>query len=679
MRSVAILAFVLSASHLQAEPSLRAATVEALSAESLRSLHDLVASEPNYAGSPGGQRNGDRIAAWFATLGLGVEVQELDVYLPQSGRGAVTITAPERIELPIGERKLAEDPFTGIVGAAPPMNGYSASGVVESEVVYANRGRKEDFELLAEMGVPVEGRIVLARYGGNYRGQKARFAQLHGAAGLIIFSDPADSGFGRGPEYPEGGFANDSSVERGSILALPYPGDPLSPGWAATPGAPHLNPDDVALPRIPVQPIGWGAAQRILERMRGEHAPEEWQGGLDLEYRLTGGEALRVQLEVEQPVRHTRVSNVLARLSGATRPEEVVIIGCHRDAWIHGAHDPHSGLIVVLEAARVFAEAAKNGLRPERTILFAAWDAEEHGIIGSTEWVEANEQSLLRHAVAYINLDAASFGPSFRASASPSLRPLIERLARETAHPLEDEFDSVLESWAGDRPEPRFGDQGGGSDHDAFVNRVGVPCASLGAGGAQGIAYHSAYDTLSWYRKVVGEDYASAHLVAKMAVSLAAELAASPSPPLEPASTARVFSERMRTLAPRLTALGAPEARVDAMLSRADALAARAAAAVSSLHTSRSELVTEALIACDRAWLDDRGLPDREWRRNLLIAPDEDSGYAAWPLPALRWVVERGRPDALDAELTRYEQALDRFERAVGRLEALTADPMQGR
>lgn len=655
-----------------AESALRERVVDSLTADSLRSLHELIASEPSYAGSEGGRRNGERIAQWFESHGLEVERQDLDVYLPRPGTGSVRILSPEQIELPIGERPIEGDVHTQGDDLLFPMNGYSASGVAEGEVVYANQGRKEDFERLIEMGVRIEGRIVLARYGGNFRGHKARFAEMHGAAGLIIYTDPANAGFVRGPMYPEGGYANETSVERGSILTLPYPGDPLTPGWAATPGAARLEPGEVALPKIPVQPIGWDAAEQILVRMDGTRAPDDWRGGLDLEYRVEGGPDLRVRVEVDQAREITRVTNVVGALRGKSRPEELVIVGCHRDAWIHGAHDPHAGLIVVLELARAFGEAAKDGRGPARTILFAAWDAEEHGIIGSTEWVEAHEQRLLRSAVAYVNLDAASFGPRFRASASPSLRPLIAQLAGEVEHPDQAVYRTALDSWVNEDAEPSFGDLGGGSDHDAFVGRVGVPSASLGARGAQGTAYHTAYDTLRWYRQTVGEDYRSALLVARMAGALVTELAESSVPSLDPTSTARVFAMRVEALRPELLELGADPERIDGIITRARESAARAISLPTSGSASRLSAATSALIACDRAWLDEVGLPDRPWRRNLLIGPDEDSGYAAWPVPAMRWAVERRNKEALDEILTRYEDAAARFERALDRLETVT-------
>ncbi|MEM7164768.1 MAG: M28 family peptidase, partial [Planctomycetota bacterium] len=447
-------------------------------ADRLRALHDAVCAEPHPAGTDSDQRMIEKLALTFAELGLQVEVQELRVYIPESVSAAVTVQrwAGQQDAKPI-ELALQERPVTGDTQTAHPQlgigwNAYSASGDVTAEVVYANYGTKSDFDELAKLGIDVRGKIVIARYGRSFRGFKARFAEAAGAVGLLLYTDPADSGYRRGQPYPVGGWCNATSIQRGSIKTLPYPGDPLTPFAVALDSAPRVDPKILALPKIPVQPLGWGAANEILSRMQGTPAPAAWQGALPHHYRIVGGDALRVRMQVDQPRRLKQTANVIGKIEGSQFPDEVVILGCHFDAWTFGAGDPHAGTILLYECARAFAEAAEAGMRPARTILFANWGAEEFGIIGSTEYCEANAFELRENAVAYINLDMAAMGLDFRASAAPLLKSVISDAAAAVEHPS---GQSVLEQWRGDAATPRFGNLGGGSDHVGFYCHLGIP------------------------------------------------------------------------------------------------------------------------------------------------------------------------------------------------------------
>jgi len=398
----------------------------------LREVHELLASEPHVAGTPGDARTIDRIAALLRRYGEGVEgfeveVQEFFPLLARPVKARLEIVgadaAPRRGVLSLGvkEPNLAIDPATAHPDLDIAWNAWSGSGVAEARVVYVNYGRREDFARLAALGVDPRGRIALARYGGNYRGYKAKFAEEAGCVGLVVFTDPADSGFTRGKTWPDGGgWANADCIQRGSLLTLPYVGDPLTPGVFASRDARRLDPAEVRLPRIPVQPIGYGAAQQILMRMKGRAAPVEWKGGLPCDYALEDA-SLTLRLEVEQVRSVTRTANVVARLRGARAPDEQVIVGAHHDAWCFGAADPLAGTICMLEGARNFCELARAGRRPDRTILFCAWGAEEYGILGSSEFVEGDPEIGAR-TVAYINLDMAAMGLKPGASVSPTLR-----------------------------------------------------------------------------------------------------------------------------------------------------------------------------------------------------------------------------------------------------------------
>lgn len=653
--------------------------VAAPSAEKLRAWHDLLGSEPHVAGTPGDEREVARLAEAFRAMGLEVEEHEFWAYLCRPVSAVLQVVTPVAVDLVVKEDILKEDPFTAHPELTPGWNAYSGTGDVTAEVVYANFGTKADFRRLADLGVDVKGKIVLARYGGNFRGYKAKFAQEAGAAGLIIYTDPADSGYCKGLMYPEGGFAGPTCIQRGSILTLDYVGDPLTPFTEATKDAQRLDPKDLALPRIPVQPVGWSSAQQIIGRMKGTAVPEGWQGGLPFPYRLTGGPELTVRLKVEQERSITKTANVIAKLKGTRWPDEMMIVGCHHDAWGFGAADPLAGTIVLMEAARCISDAAKAGHGPARTMVFAAWGAEEYGIIGSTEWVEANRDALVKNAVGYINLDMASMGVEFGSAATPSMQRVIADVARLVPQARGKEGETVFDSWAarskGSQAQGgvRFGDLGGGSDHEAFVCHVGVGAAGFSSGGSQGTSYHSTYDNLQWYRQVVGDDYAPALMNTRMTMLTASRLADAPILPLDFRGYGRETRRHLQELVKRAgeipfpSATGVTQALVQAVKpleDRATAYGVLAGVAAGNLRQLMSSDVTPGdaelaainrrILSMDRAWLSDGGVPGRPWFRNLYVASDEDSGYASWMLPCLRHAVEHQDAGALEAHARTY-------------------------
>jgi N-acetylated-alpha-linked acidic dipeptidase len=660
--------------------------------EHLRTWHELLASEPHVAGSAGDRRTVDRLARAFEAMGLRVEVQEIWPLLAMPVEGRVEIVSPEPVGLSVSEQPLAEDRFVSLPEQMIGWNAYSGSGDVTGEVVYANYGRKEDFAKLHELGVDASGKVALVRYGGNFRGYKAKFAQEAGAAAVLIYTDPADGGYMKGVTYPEGGYANATCIERGSILSLPYPGDPLTPFVEATEHAARLDPGSIDLPRIPVQPIGWGAAGQIVARMTGAAVPEGWQGGLPAAYRLTGGTGLTVRVKVEQTREVTPTFNVIATLRGRSDAEKKVIIGCHHDAWNCGAADPLCGMIALLESARAFASSAARGEFPERSIVFCAWGAEEFGIIGSTEWVEGHRDELTRQGVAYINLDMASMGPEFGASTSPTLRRVVAEAAGAVPQ-ARDPSRSVFQAWVGRGEDPllpempRFGDLGGGSDHIGFWCHALVPSTSLGGGGSKGTSYHSLYDTLPWYWKVVGDDYEPALMVSRMTTATASRLADAPLLPIDPvrygpetrrqladltkrAGVLKMIEGSGREVAPEFARLEGAAVEYERRASRVHAALLRAAGS-GGLSEEPLGRANRLLMALDRAWDDPEGLPGRPWFRNLQAANDEDSGYAAWVLPRLRVVVEHGDAAAIPDAVERYLRVFARLTElvdALGRL-----------
>ena len=679
--AAATIAGAASASATESVDPVRAARLP--SAAALASHHELLASEPHVAGTPGDARMIERLAAQFRAMGEGIEGWEVEVheFFPLLARPvkakleivgldeAATAPGARRGVLSLGvvEPNLAIDPATAHPDLDIAWNAYSASGTIESEVVYANYGRREDFLKLKELGIATRGKIALARYGGNYRGYKAKFAEEAGCAGLVIFTDPADSGFTRGKTWPDGGgWANAECIQRGSLSTLGYSGDPLTPFREATKEAARLDPDAIALPRIPVQPIGYGAAQQILVRMKGAEAPKEWRGGLPCPYPLEGG-PLRLRLEVEQRREIARTANVIARLRGATLPDEEIVVGAHHDAWCFGAADPLAGTICMLESARNFAALAREGVRPDRTLVFAAWGAEEYGIIGSSEFVERDADGLARRAVAYINLDMAAMGLRPGASVSPTLRAAVAQALANA--PGVDEGTTALEIWGKSAAgAPSFGDLGGGSDHVGFWCHAGIPSIALSAGGSEGTSYHSNYDTVAWYRATVGDDYRAARLVTGIVNAVVARLGERDEHTVSPKALVADClrqCESLRALATQKGLAADALARVDAAFA---ALAPLADEAEARLAATPREGDRAALRGLVRAWFSSDGLPGRPWFRNLYAATDRHSGYGSSVWPALREAIEDGDAAALAAAEARYLSVAAELRRGLDAL-----------
>ncbi|MFN9993032.1 MAG: M28 family peptidase [Phycisphaerales bacterium] len=626
---LAIFAEVAAGFQIKIDTELVAKANQTVSSERLRALHDVLASEPHVAGTPGDARTIDRLMSAFTDAGLKPWKHEFVPLLAKPVEAELEIISPERISLSVKEYPALGDSDTDHPDLTIGWNAYSGSGEVTGEVVYAHFGRDEDFARLKELGIDVKDKIVLARYGGNYRGYKVKFAEAAGAKGLIIFSDPADVGFVLGPGYPEGTFYNECCIQRGSIVTLGYQGDPLTPGICATHDAPRLREEETALPRIPVQPIGFGPAREILARMQGERVPEDWQGGFKNPYKLTGGAELLVRLKVIQKRELTPTANVLAQIEGAIYPDEKVIIGCHHDAWNHGAADPTCGTIAVLEAARVLKQLADHGHRPARTIIFATWGAEEFGIIGSSEWVEGNIDDLISNGVAYLNLDMASMGLNFGASATPSLRAVIRECAKLVPAASKSDGSPIIDAGFGD-----IGSLGGGSDHVAFICHAAVPSVAFSSGGSKGSSYHTAYDTLRWYRKTVGEDYASPTMITRMTCAFAIAMGWGDRIPYDPAAN---FAEAATHAQTRSKEPGAHPA-----WAVAHDIFEPAARHVASLPDGETRLVNSRNMKLERVWLSDRtGLSTRPWFRNHLVATDEYSGYGSWVLPAVTGAIKR--------------------------------------
>ncbi|TVR63141.1 MAG: M28 family peptidase [Gemmatimonadales bacterium] len=672
-----------------------ASLAEIPSSDRFRLRLQALSAEPNPAGSEANERVAEYLAEQMAAAGFRIDRYPYDLYMPSpesAHNTVVELVTPIRKPLNLQEYILEEDPFSAHPDLGPGWNAYSGSGDVTAEVVYANYGRLEDFQALEAMGVDLTGKIVIARYGGNFRGYKARYAEDWGAAGVLMYTDPADGGYVSGLTYPEGPFVNESGIQRGSVLT-PLGGDPLTPHGPALPldhpdTPARLDPSETSLLTIPVTPLPYGSAVEILERMTGEAVPSGWQGGLPFTYRVTGGEGLTVRLRVEQPLDFVRATNIIGVLEGTEFPDEWVILGSHFDAWTFGATDPNSGSAMLLELADALGQLAGEGCAPRRSIMIAHWDAEEYGILGSLEWVRQLEEELTEGGVAYINADAAATGRNFGASSSPSLKSVILEAARAVPHP-DRGVGSVYDHYQArfpQEPEPPIGTLGGGSDHVGFVTYIGMPSANIGMSSPTPI-YHTIYDSFAWYERFADPDFVSGPTLATLDGILALRLANADILPYDVARFAADLETHMVALEARARALDTPvemaslrQARERlALASEAFApardrwLADRAGASGDRGGDGASaQEVNRHLRSLEQAFLHGEGLQDQPLSRSLFVSPDPFSGYASWPLPGLRYELETGLGE-WTTWLDRYVEAVDRLTRRVEAVNALLA------
>ena len=613
-----------------------------------------ITEHPHPAGSAAQVRVGEYIAGAMERAGLDVTTYPYDVYLPElTDDVEVHIVTPVAMQLSNREPALPEDRFSGHPDLLNGWNAFSGSGDVTGEVVYANYGRREDYLALDSMGVSIAGKVVIARYGGNFRGYKVKFAEERGAVGVIMFNDPGFSGLG---DYPEGPMMNGQTIQRGSVLTLPWTGDPLTPFVPALPldgdtQVERLDPAEVPFHTIPVLPIGYEAATEILSRMTDLDPPPGWDPPMELDYRIIGGPDLTVRVRVNQPRKLTRATNVVGTLRGSEFPDEWFILGAHYDPWGFGAIDPNGGTAMLLTLADALGELVREdgGCRPRRSIMIAHWDAEEYGIIGSTEWVEHLREDLEANAIAYINADGAVSGARFGSSSSPSLKGQIIEATKAVTYPGTGErlYDWWLGQAAEGAEEPGLGNLGGGSDHVGFYTHAGVPSAALSSGNPSGV-YHSNYDNFAWYERFGDTEFIYGPMIARADGILALRFANADVLPYDVVRYATDTRTHVETLYQVAEARGLSvdfSALVESTRRLEEAAKALVEArdrwiASGSIDPARAEAVNRALIGLEKAWLNDRGLQGRPWSRSIYVSPDPFSGYASWMLPGLRYELE---------------------------------------
>jgi N-acetylated-alpha-linked acidic dipeptidase len=658
------------------ERTLEAQAIARPTAARAREHSRTLSAETHVSGTPAQARTRDYVIAQMRAMGLETEVRQYDVFLPHPTSVQLWRVLPRPRRLSLAEPPVPGDP-TSALAQYPTVNGYSGQGDVTGEIIYANYGLIEDYAQLDSLGVSVRGKIVVARYGRSFRGIKAREAEKHGALALLIYSDPQDDGYVRGDVYPNGPMRNRDGVQRGSVMN--GAGDPATPGYASKGGAPRIDEARMDIPHIPVVPISYGNAGDLLDELRGRDVPQGWQGGLPFRYHVGPGPVrVRVRVTDDRATQGTKpIFNTFGVVRGSEFPDELVIVGGHRDAWGPGTADNVSGTVSVLEAARAVAEAVKAGHRPKRTIMFATWDAEEWGLIGSSEYVEDDSLRLMRGGVAYFNQDVAAQGARFGGGGSPSMRAALRDVARQVPDP--NGKGSVYAEWrraaaVPDTAEPSMGDPGGGSDFAGFYNHLGVPIAEWGFGGPGGV-YHSQYDDFAWMTRFGDTSFAYHATAARIAAAMVLRFANAEILPYDYVEYARTMRRYLPALDHSLAAKqwgGTSVALRDAIAGMETEAAAFAAArdnalAAGELPRDRRAAVNTALLGVERALVRPEGLRTRPWYRNLIYVADVDNGYANMVFPSVNEALR-----ANDERLTEAEIA-DLARRFGGATRALAA------
>jgi N-acetylated-alpha-linked acidic dipeptidase len=692
----------------------------------------ILTAEPHWASSPEDYKTAQYVAEKFKAAGLQTEIVPYKVLMNKpvkilveafdaNGDKLMSGPTPEHVD----PSKYGGDPFQDDPRILPAFNGSSPSGDITAEVVYANYGTLADFQQLAKMGISVKDKIVLVRYGSNFRGVKVYIAQQYGAKGVLIYSDPADDGYFRGDVYPKGPYRPPSGVQRGSIQFLPiYPGDPTTPGIASTPSLPDsqripLNKLQNNQAVIPANPLSYADAAPILKALGGAESPRDWQGALPFTYHLgagtssttTGNSKVTVHMHLQQDIALRTIWDVIGTIPGTDHAEDWVVAGNHRDAWVYGAVDPNSGTAAMLETVHGLGDILKQGWKPQRTIVFASWDAEEEGLIGSTEWAEQNEK-ILAHAVAYFNTDVGVSGPHFDAAAVPSLKPFIREVTKEVPSP---KGGSVYDQWKADQasasahhgkaagmdmgedldsapessntPQPpatgaahaphqnpfnprspqssvdadvHIGTLGSGSDYTPFIQHLGVPSTDIGSEGPYGV-YHSVFDNYNWFIKFADPTFVYEQEQARIFGLEILHMADTDVLPYDYELYGKEILSYVEAAQHRSST-----ANLQLDFTPALAAARRFAAAGTAIHVTQTNppsdatALNTALRAAEEALLSPAGLPHRPWFKHTIYAPGEFTGYAAVVIPGVNEAIDANEATRAQSQLAILTEALNR-------------------
>jgi len=702
-----------------AERALEAKFDANLSADAIGARLKLMAAEPNQVGSPHDKANAEYVLAQFKAWGWDAHIETFSVLYPTPKAEKLELLGPSPYVANLTEPAIPGDTSENQVGGLPAWNAYGGDGDVTAPIVYVNYGMPADYEALQRLGISVKGKIVIARYGGGWRGLKPKLAWEHGAVGCIIYSDPADDGYATADPYPKGAARPEAGLQRGSVIDVPVEtGDPLTPGYGAVEGAPRLDIKDAkTILKIPVVPISWGEAVHFLAALQGPVAPKAFRGALPITYHV-GGDGPRAHLLIEANWDQKPLYDVIAVMKGASEPDQWVVRGNHRDGWVFGAEDPLSGQTALLEEAKSIGALAKSGWRPARTIVYASWDGEEPGLLGSTEWAETHAKELQAKAVVYINSDGNDRG-FLETEASYTLRGLIDGVAGDVTDPETkvNVRDRALARLGVEAAEPGasaelraraaeaeksgltpLGDLGSGSDYTPFVQHLGIASMNIAYGGEgmSGGVYHSAYDTYEHYARFGDPGFVYGVILARTAGRIVLRAADADVDPYRfdnlAATVGAQVDELKKLLASRrehakvvdrlldgrayvLAAdptqpFGLPDREsvapdldftpldkaVERLRDSAKAYDQAAAKPASQAQADKADAILQGV---EQALTSEEGLPGRPWYKHLLYAPGLLTGYGSKTLPGVREAIENGQWDTASKYIGRTAAALD--------------------
>jgi N-acetylated-alpha-linked acidic dipeptidase len=686
----------------------------------MRDYMQRLSARPHHVGSPYDKSNAEWILSKFKEFGWDAHIETFEVLFPTPKERLVEMVEPTKFTAKLQEPALAVDPTSGQTSEQlPTYNAYSIDGDVTAPLVFVNYGLPEDYEQLQRLGVSVKGAIVIAKYGHSWRGVKPKVAGEHGAIGCLIYSDPRDDGYFEDNVFPKGPTRPAEGVQRGSVMdfASSNPGDPLTPGVGATPDAKRLSVKEApSITKIPVLPISYGDAQPLLAALQGPVAPETWRGSLPITYHVGPGPA-KVHLVVKSNWDLKPVNDVIAKIPGAAQPDEWIVRGNHHDAWVNGADDPISAQIALLEEARALGQLVKQGWKPKRTIVYAAWDGEEPMLLGSTEWAEEHGDELKQHAVAYINTDGNGRG-YLSAEGSHTLEHFMNGVARDIQDPesgvsvwQRDEMHSIAEAKSEedskkirDRADLRMGALGSGTDYTTFADHLGVASLNLAYDGEDPDAgvYHSIYDDFYWYTHFSDTTFVYGRALAQTVGTAVMRLADSDLLPFDFgdfADTMQLYLGQLKKLAedkraeaierdreldeglfhaindPRRPTVAPPREEVPPYLNFAplenavdqlnrsarcyrEALQ-KAWASPPGVSPAMLADLNQKMMESERRLTDDAGLPRRSWYKHMIYAPGVYTGYAPKTMPGVREAIEQKRWPEANAEIGRVAKVLE--------------------
>jgi N-acetylated-alpha-linked acidic dipeptidase len=679
---------------VKAEQALEAKATAMPEAARVRTYEKRMSARPHHAGSAGNRAVANYILAELKEWNLPAHVEVFEPLLPYPTVRSLELVGPVHYVAKLKEPVVPQDPDSGDAGQLPTYNAYSASGNVTGQLVYVNYGRPEDYGFLDKHGIDVKGRIVIARYGKCWRGTKVKVAQEHGAIGCLIYSDPRDDGYFQGDIYPKGPYRPWQGVQRGSVVDMPlYPGDPLTPGWAAVKGAKRLPIAEAkSIMKIPVLPISYGDAEPLLAHMAGPVVPEEWRGALPITYHAGPGPST-VHLKVDFDWTEKPIQDLIAVIPGSEFKDQWVMYGNHYDAWVNGAADPLSGTSSLLETARTLAAMYRQGWRPKRTIVLSFWDGEEFGLMGSTEWAEKHEAELEKKAAVYINSDTNGKG-TLGTSGSHELETFMAQIMRDVMDPVTGKSLLEMRVEHGERRgmppgeadgNIRMGSLGAGSDYVAFIDHIGISSLNLGFGGeGGGGVYHSVYDSYYWFTHFSDTDFQYGKTLSEVTTLALMRLADAPVLPYEFSGltrSVRGYVDEIQKLAEAKShkvdfdGVNAQLSRMESAVHAYEDALEGAAGGLSNAPAEKLAEIDGTLFRTERALTLSDGLPGHDWYRHELYAPGLYTGYGVKTLPGVREAVEAGKWPEADQQASDVAHALsavnDDIEHATKLLQAL--------